>query len=336
MMPSIRSLVQSLRRDPRASRRARGSRALERMPGQGLIPDEATIGRLRRFSLNHTLRPVDGLVGEHRSRRRGAAAEFSDSIPYTPGDDIRRIDWNAYARFETLYVRESEITTELDLHLLVDTSASMDWSGADERDTKLRTARRVGALLAWIALSRSDRVSVTGVADGPVETFGPVQGRGMVVPVAERLASLSSGEATSLIDAIEAYVVAHPRPGLLVVASDLIGVDAEALDRVLARLANSRWRAAILHIEDPLEADPAALAAPHAVLEIEDPETGMRQRINMHDDTVRRYIRGRDAWLDDLATTARRRSVSLIRLSTVMRLDPDVLLRLEREGVVVA
>lgn len=336
MMPAVRSLMHTLRRDRGAARLPRGSRALERTPGQGLLPDEATIGRLRRFSLNHTLRPVDGLVGEHRSRRRGAAAEFSDSIPYTPGDDIRRIDWNAYARFETLYVRESEITTELDLHLLLDTSASMDWSGAADRDTKLRMARRVGGLLAWIALSRSDRVSVTGVADGPMDTFGPVQGRGMVVPVTERLASLSGGEATALVEAVEAYAVAHPRPGLLVVASDLIGVDAESLDRVLARLANNRWRVAILHIEDPLEADPAALAAPHAVLEIEDPETGTRQRINMHDDTVRRYIHGRNAWLNDLATTARRRSVSLIRLSTGMRLDPDVLLRLEREGVIVA
>ena len=63
--------------------------------GQGLLPEEATLGRLRRFALNHGLRPVDGLVGEHRSRRRGAAPEFSDFSPYTPGDDMRRIDWNA-------------------------------------------------------------------------------------------------------------------------------------------------------------------------------------------------------------------------------------------------
>jgi uncharacterized protein (DUF58 family) len=335
-MIAVRSLLRSLGRDRGAGRNSRRLREPRQMPGQGLIPDEATIGRLRRFSLNHTLRPVDGLVGEHRSRRRGAAAEFSDSIPYTPGDDIRRIDWNAYARFETLYVRESEITTELNLHLLVDTSASMDWSGADDRDTKLRMARRIGTLLAWIALSRSDRVSVTGVAGGPVEAFGPVQGRGMVVAVAERLASLPGGGATALIEAIEAYAVAHPKPGLLVIVSDLIGVDAEALDRALARLANGRWRVAILHVEDPLEADPAALAAPHAVLEIEDPETGMRQRINMHEDTVRRYVRGRNTWLESLTTTARRRSVSLIRLSTGMRLDPDVLMRLEREGVIVA
>ena len=317
-------------------RRGDGAQPPAISDAQQLIPDEATLGRLRRFSLNHGLRPVDGLVGEHRSRRRGAAPEFSDFAPYTPGDDMRRIDWNAYARFETLYVRESEITTELDLHLLIDTSASMAWRGAAARDTKLRMAQRVGALLAWIALARSDRLSISAVSDHPGEPFGPAQGRGMVVPATAALAALPFGGASDLVGAVEAYTQARPRAGFLVIVSDLIGIETEALDRVLAQLANTRWRVALVHIEDPLEADPAALAEAHEVLEIEDPETGLRQRINTQPDTVQRYLRGRDAWLADLGATASRRSVPLIRLSTNMRLDPDVLLRLERAGVIVS
>jgi uncharacterized protein (DUF58 family) len=303
---------------------------------QRLIPDEATIGRLRRFSLNHGLRPVDGLVGEHRSRRRGAAPEFSDFAPYTPGDDMRRIDWNAYARFETLYVRESEITTELDVHLLVDTSASMDWRGPDVSETKLHMARRTGALIAWIALARADRLSVAALGGPGGETFGPAQGRGMVVPAASYLAGMGAGGATPVVGAIERYAQARPRSGFLIVVSDLIGVETEALDALFARLANSRWRVALIHVEDPFEADPTRLAEAHEVLEIEDPETRARQRINLQPDTVGRYTRGRDAWLADLATSATRRSVPLIRLTSGMRMDPDVLLRLERAGVIVS
>jgi len=303
--------------------------------GQGLLPDDATIGRLRRFSLNHGLRPVDGLVGEHRSRRRGAAPEFSDFSPYTPGDDMRRIDWNAYARFETLYVRESEVTTELDVHLLVDASASMAWQ-AEGRESKLRLAQRVGALLTWIALARADRVSITAVGVNRVETFGPVQGRGMVVRAATHLAGIAGGGDAPLLDAIETYAQARPRSGVLIVLSDLIGVEREALDRVLAGLANRRWRVVIIHLEDALEADPAELAAAHEVIEIEDPESRQRQRINLHPDTVGRYVRGRDAWLSDLTATATRRSVPVVRLTTGMRDDPDMLLRLERAGVIVA
>jgi uncharacterized protein (DUF58 family) len=303
---------------------------------QGLLPDEATIGRLRRFSLNHGLRPVDGLVGEHRSRRRGAAPEFSDFAPYTPGDDMRRIDWNAYARFETLYVRESEVTTELDVHLLIDASASMAWRAGDGRESKLRTAERIGALLSWIALARADRVSITALGDGRAETFGPVQGRGMVVPAATHLAGIVGGGSTALIDAIEAYALARPRSGVMIVISDFIGVAPEELDRALAGLANQRWRMAILHVEDPLESDPTELGDAHEVVEIEDPETRQRQRINLQPDTVGRYRRGRDAWLADLTATVNRRSVPLVRLTTGMRTDPDVLLRLERAEVIVS
>jgi uncharacterized protein (DUF58 family) len=303
---------------------------------QGLIPDEATIGRLRRFSLNHGLRPVDGLVGEHRSRRRGSAPEFSDFAPYTPGDDMRRIDWNAYARFETLYVRESEITTELDVHLLVDASASMGWRGAAGTETKLHMAQRVGALIAWIALSRADRLSISALVGDGHEHFGPAQGRGMVVPAASHLAAVEAGGTTPLAHAIERYAQDRPRSGVLIVISDLIGLEAEALDRTLARLANRRWRVVLLHIEDPLEADPTHLAEAHEVLEIEDPEDRRRQRINLQPDTVGRYTRARDAWLADLATTATRRSVPLVRLTSGMRMDPDVLLHLERAGVIVS
>lgn len=303
--------------------------------GQGLLPEEATLGRLRRFALNHGLRPVDGLVGEHRSRRRGAAPEFSDFSPYTPGDDMRRIDWNAYARFETLYVRESEVTTELDVHLLIDTSASMAWQAAG-RESKLRLAQRTGALLAWIALARADRVTIAALGGERTEPFGPVQGRGMVVPAVSHLAGIEGGGDAPLLDAVERYAHGRPRAGLLIVISDLIGVEQEALDRVLAGLANRRWRVVVLHVEDPLEADPSELATAHEVIEIEDPESRQRQRVNLQPDTVGRYVRGRDSWLADLAATATRRSVPFVRLSAGMRADPDVLLRLERAGVIVA
>jgi len=335
-MMNVRSFLRNVTRDRLQVRREDDARdRADVTAAQRLIPDEATIGRLRRFSLNHGLRPVDGLVGEHRSRRRGAAPEFSDFSRYTPGDDMRRIDWNAYARFETLYVRESEITTELDLHLLVDASASMDWAGSPSRETKLQTAKLVGSLLSWIALSRSDRVSITGVRDGDGTTFGPVQGRGMVVPAAATLSALEPSGASDMVAAIDRYVRARPRAGFLVVISDLIGVSVEELDRVLSLLANSRWRAAIIHIEDPMEADPVGLAEAHEVLEIQDPESGMRQRINLQPDTVSRYMRGRDAWLADLGNTTSRRSVPLIRVTNAMRMDPDVLLGLERAGVIV-
>ena len=302
----------------------------------GLLPDEATIGRLRQFSFKHGLRPVDGLVGEHRSRRRGAAPEFSDYSPYTPGDDVRRIDWNAYARFDTLYVRESEITTELDVHFLVDLSASMNWSGSPQRQSKVEMARRVATMLAWLALSRSDRVTVTGVADELGESFGPLQGRGMVVPFAMHLTDCAANGSGLITDAMQRYARRRSRSGLLLVLTDLIGVTAAELDRSLSTLANERWQVVLMQVEDPTEIDPATLSAPQDVFELEDPESGMRQRVNLHPDIVRRHREGRENWLYELDVVARRRSAPLIRVATDARLDPDVLLALERAHVIVS
>lgn len=302
----------------------------------GLLPDEAAIGRLRQFSMNHGLRPVDGLVGEHRSRRRGAAPEFSDYSPYTPGDDVRRIDWNAYARFDTLYVRESEITTELDVHFLIDTSASMDWSGASSRRPKIDMARRIVTTLSWIALARSDRVTVTGASDVPDPGFGPLQGRGMVVQVATRLMRLAPGGSGSITASMRRYARRRSRSGFLIVLTDLVGVTAEELDRTLSVLANERWRVVLVHVEDPVEIDPAGLSTSQEVFELEDPESRIRQRVNLHPDTVRQYRAGRDAWMSRLESTARRRTVPLIRISTAARVDPDVLLALEQAQVIVS
>src|SRR5690606_27235959 len=132
----------------------------------------------------------------------------------TPGDDMRRIDWNAYARFETLYVRESEVTTELNVHLLVDASASMAWEAAG-RESKLRLAQRIGALLAWVALRRADRITVATVGVRDSDVFGPVQGRGMVVPAVTHLAGIAGGGDASLLGAVDAYAQSRPRAGVM-------------------------------------------------------------------------------------------------------------------------
>ena len=145
--------------------------------------DEALLGRLRRLALVSGRARTEGIAGEHRSRRRGASPEFADFKRYSQGDDFRRIDWNTYARLDSLFVRLSEVTTELSVHFLLDSSASMDWRGNDDRPTKFTAARCLAGALAYIALWGFDRVSIVPFAEALGKPFGPVQGRSQVVPV---------------------------------------------------------------------------------------------------------------------------------------------------------
>ena len=97
------------------------------MSSERVLFDEEFRQRLERLTLLSRRVLAQSLVGEHRSRHRTFAAEFADYRSYTQGDDFRHIDWNIYARMETVFVRLSEANQDLTVHVLVDCSRSMDW-----------------------------------------------------------------------------------------------------------------------------------------------------------------------------------------------------------------
>src|ERR687891_403244 len=171
-----------------------------------LLLDEGTLARLRRLSLVAGLARTEGLAGEHRSRRRGASPEFADFKRYSQGDDFRRIDWNTYARLDSLFVRLSEVTTELSVHFLLDSSSSMDWRWNDDQATKFNAARYLTLAPAHIALWGFDRVSIVPFAEALGRPFGPVQGRSQVVPLLRHLQRMQPIGGTALTPAIGAYV----------------------------------------------------------------------------------------------------------------------------------
>src|SRR3954451_5866317 len=92
--------------------------------------------------------PSGRAAGQWRSRAAGSSVEFSDYRTYTPGDEFRRIDWNAYARLERLFVRLYRAEEDLSLGVIVDTSASMGWG----KPSKGRLAAQLAGALTFIAL----------------------------------------------------------------------------------------------------------------------------------------------------------------------------------------
>ncbi len=119
-------------------------------------------------------RAVKGQTGgERRSVSRGRSPEFADFRNYTPGDDYRLIDWNAYARLDRYMLRLFVAEEELPLSLFVDLSGSMDWG----RPNKAETARRLAGAIAYVALASLDRLRLTVFAEGPTSGGAPYRGR---------------------------------------------------------------------------------------------------------------------------------------------------------------
>ena len=104
--------------------------------------------------------PMNGLFGgNRRSRAYGSSAEFADFREYIPGDDLRRIDWNLYGRFEKLFLKLFVDERQLHHRIYIDASASMDWGEPSKADTALKLAAAMG----YMGISAMDRVTFYAV-----------------------------------------------------------------------------------------------------------------------------------------------------------------------------
>ncbi|MFC4775179.1 DUF58 domain-containing protein [Paenibacillus sp. GCM10023252] len=123
-----------------------------------LLPDPVLLLQLERMNVAAGRRVKGTLAGKRRSSTLGGSQEFADYRPYSPGDDIRRLDWNVYSRTRRAYVRQYWDEQELHVHLYVDISPSMNYGLA--HTNKLSYALRLAASIGYAALSGEDRLSV--------------------------------------------------------------------------------------------------------------------------------------------------------------------------------
>ena len=114
----------------------------------------------------HIKNPMNGLFGgNRRSAAYGSSAEFADFREYAPGDDLRRIDWNLYARFEKLFLKLFVDERQLHHHIYLDASASMDWG----EPNKAHIALKLAAALGFLSVQAMDRVSFFAVHEDTCE-----------------------------------------------------------------------------------------------------------------------------------------------------------------------
>ncbi|MBX3249292.1 MAG: DUF58 domain-containing protein [Myxococcales bacterium] len=267
-----------------------------------LSPD--FIRRLARLRLLARRRFAGAAGGARRSRRQGQSVEFSDHRPYALGDDVRRIDWNAYARLEELILRLYVAEEDLVVHLLVDTSASMGFGDP----TKLEVAKRMAAALAYIGLSGSERVGVAPFAEGLGDPLAPTRGRRRIGTVLRFLDGLTPSGETDLARTVEAFVARRARPGLVVVLSDLL--DPGGYQRPLDRLITERHEPVVVQVLDAEELDPT----PGGDFTLIDAERGERVDVSLDARTVAAYRRRVAAFLEGAEAYAKRRGISHLRV----------------------
>lgn len=175
---------------------------------------------------------VDGfLSGRHKSPYAGRSLEFREHREYSPGDDLRHVDWKVWGRQDRLYVKQFEEETNLRATVVVDNSASMGYQPLDARAmTKHEYAATAACALAYLLVRQHDAVGAVAFAERVVGAL-PARNRvGQIAAIAETLASPASGAKTALRAALAEASESLPRRGVVVLLSDLLCDPAELAD----------------------------------------------------------------------------------------------------------
>ncbi len=162
---------------------------------------------------------VAGLFGgNHKSKTFGSSCEFVDYRNYVPGDDITKIDWNAYARFETLYLKLYLDERQLHTKIYIDISQSMAFGDGK----KAETALQIAATLAYLSVTELDRVSVYTIKDSEVtEVISSLSGRERYFAEITKLNDIEFGGGCFITDGLMPTQVGYG-DGLSVIISDFL------------------------------------------------------------------------------------------------------------------
>lgn len=258
--------------------------------------DRSIFVGLDQLKLAAPLPTSGGRPGDRRSRARGRGVELADFRPYTPGDDLRLVDWNVFARLEQVLIRLFHEDRDLSLLIVVDASASMGF-GAPR---KIDHAGELAACLAFLALRARDRVRVvvagrrgTASASAKGEHTGALP---LIVAALER----AEPDGVAELAATLAAEAERGRVDQAVVLTDLL-VEPDERSMILRRLARIAARPVLLHVLGDGELSPDLSDGGVAI----DAETGEELPVKGGRGAARAYAAELARWRAELEAGCR-------------------------------
>ena len=223
------------------------------------------------------------LAGRHRSRFRGASMEFHEYRPYSPGDDPSLVDWRVFARTDRPYLKTFDQETNLECHILVDSSCSMGFAGGSPI-TKLDFASYFSAALAWLVVRGSDRVSLQLFDERVREFLPPGSTRQHLHRLLALLENNQPQGPTSLSAPLRRAALQIHRRGTVIVLSDFYE-DPASVFYALNPFIHHGFRIHLFHILSPMEMELEG----GTLARYEDMET--REHLTLHPEAVAQHYR---------------------------------------------
>jgi uncharacterized protein (DUF58 family) len=260
--------------------------------------------------------------GEHPTVRRGYSLEFSDYRKYQSGDDLRYVDWNVYRRLERLWLKLFTAEEEMNIYLLVDASRSM----AEGNPPKIEYAKKIAAALGYIGLKNLDKVGGAAFSENLSAPLSLGRGKKQILSLFNFLTALSCAGETDLRASMQSFSRLFPRPGLVVLLSDLF--DPVGWRAGLDELAKKKHDLLVIHILDDGEFDLPS----RGDLALADVESGRERRLFLDAELLKRFQEELAAYCGAIESFCRSRRMDYLRTRTSVPFEDFVLLTL-REAI---
>ena len=257
-----------------------------------MMLDAAFFDRLSRLRLAMGHRTTMNLTGNRKSIQKGSSMEFSDFREYMPGDDIRRIDWNAYGRLDRLYVKEYMEEKEAVVSILIDTSASMDY-GVKK---KSELACMLAAAFSYMGLNDMDRVMLYDMRRMHLP-FVAEGGKRALPRLADWLEQCSFEETVDIEKAVGELPMKGP--GVTILISDFLqetflDQEQETVKKLLRFLDYRKQKSVFLHVLAKEELS-IELTGTRNLIDMENQST---LRLTLDDGSIRTYERALQDFLN--------------------------------------
>jgi uncharacterized protein (DUF58 family) len=264
------------------------------------------------------------LKGERRSLRKGQSVEFADFRAYVPGDDLRFIDWNTFARLDRLFLKMFFEEEDLHFYALLDASPSMNFGSP----TKLRYAKQLAAALSFVGLVRSDRVRIETLGQ-PAGRPGPVfRGRPSTWRMLDYLESIEADQTSNLAEGVKNFCNRNSGKGIVVLISDLM--DKHGYEPALKYLLSRQMDVYVIQVLSAEELDPQITGD----LQLVDSEDRDVAEISAGSALLKRYKQTLAAFVDGAREFCNRRGMNYLLASNQVPVDQLVSTYLRKRGLV--
>ncbi|QRG67111.1 DUF58 domain-containing protein [Brevibacillus choshinensis] len=290
----------------------------------GHLLDPEWLARLERLQLASKRAAAGSQAGLRRAKQLGSSMEFADYQSYVPGDDLRQLDWNAYARSGKLFLKKYLDETQLHVNLYIDCSLSMSHG----QSGKMERAVQLAAAFGYLSLCHLDHVSVFAFDKQLVSSVRGLQGKSQAPRLLTFLAGLTPGGAGDLNQALRSLGAVSGKAGISIVLSDFLFET--GYEKGIAFLQAARQDVIMVQVLSGDELEPAY----QGELRLIDSETQQAKEVSLTSVLLEEYRKSVREYQQELSAFAYGRGISFLEVAAEQSVESIVFQVFRKAGII--